>query len=47
MGGAIALLVAPKFGAKLRTDRRDAAERGAEAFRKVGSPPEPEGGTKS
>ena len=35
LGAAIAVLFAPKPGRELRADVRDAAERGAEAFRKA------------
>ena len=35
LGAALGVLLAPKPGAELRADVRDAAERGAEAFRKA------------
>jgi gas vesicle protein len=34
IGAALGVLLAPKSGSDLRADVRDAAERGAEAFRK-------------
>ena len=46
LGAALAVLFAPKSGRELRADVRDAAERGAEAFRKARAAgarePEPE-----
>jgi gas vesicle protein len=42
IGTALGVLLTPKSGADLRTDLRDAAERGAEAFRKVTGERNPE-----
>ena len=35
IGAALGVLLAPKSGSELRAEVRDAAERGAEAFRKA------------
>jgi gas vesicle protein len=46
IGAALGVLLAPKPGTQLRSDVRDAAERGAEAFRRARAvrypDPEPE-----